>query len=64
MSMKDFKTLQSISKIVKGKYVSLTTDAGISITKEGYVSCTLHSKYGTSTAYDKVHYADDLKKSM
>jgi len=42
MSMKYFETMQSITKIVKGKDVALTTDAWTSIAKEGYVTCTLH----------------------
>jgi hypothetical protein len=42
LSDKYFDSLQKISNIVKGKNVSLTTDAWTSITKEGYVTCTLH----------------------
>jgi hypothetical protein len=42
MPMKYFETMQSITKIVKGKDVSLTTNAWTSIAKEGYVTCTLH----------------------
>jgi len=42
MSMKYFETMQSITKIVKGKDVALTTDAWTSIAKGGYVTCTLH----------------------
>lgn len=41
MSMKYFETLQSISQIVQGKDVSLTTYAWTSIAKEGYVTYTL-----------------------
>jgi hypothetical protein len=42
MSMKYFEVMQSITNIVKGKDVSLTTDAWTSIAKEGYITCTLH----------------------
>jgi hypothetical protein len=42
LSIKYFETMQSITNILKGKDVSLTTDAWTSITKEGYVTCTLH----------------------
>ena len=42
LSDKYFESLKKISNIVKGKHVSLTTDAWTSITKEGYVTCTLH----------------------
>jgi hypothetical protein len=47
MSMKYFETMQSITKIVKGKDVTLTTDAWTSIAKEGYVTC----HYGAFTPF-------------
>jgi hypothetical protein len=40
--MKYFKTMQSITKILQGKDVSLTMDAWTSISKENYITCTLH----------------------
>jgi len=42
LSTKYFDTQQQITNILKGKSVSLTTDAWTSIAKEGYVTCTLH----------------------
>jgi hypothetical protein len=42
LSMKYFETQQDITKILKEKNVALTTDAWTSISKEGYVTCTLH----------------------
>jgi len=42
LSTKYFDTQQQITNILKGKSVSLTTDAWTSIAKEGYITCTLH----------------------
>lgn len=42
MTQKYHETLYSIKKILKGKDVSLTTDAWTSVARDGYVTCTLH----------------------
>lgn len=42
MTTKYYDAVHFIKNLVKGKHVSLTTDAWTSIAKEGYVTCTMH----------------------
>jgi hypothetical protein len=42
LSAKYYDVMVSIKKILKMNQVSLTTDAWTSITKDGYVTCTIH----------------------
>jgi hypothetical protein len=42
LSTKYYEVLHRITSILKGKYISLTTDAWTSIAKVGYVTCTVH----------------------
>jgi len=42
LSAKDYDAVHFIKQAVKGKHVSITTDAWTSIAKEGYVTCTMH----------------------
>jgi len=42
LSAKYYDAVHFIKRAVKGKHVSITTDAWTSIAKEGYVTCTMH----------------------